>query len=79
MKRLIIRGIAWILVVLGLLGVTFGVLAIVDPVGSKAADDADPFGTPPTRRESLRITLVYVLVGASGYVLLRRTAAKKAA
>jgi hypothetical protein len=79
MKRLIIRGIAWILVVLGILGAIVGVLAIVDPVGSKMADDAAPFGVPPSRKELLAITLVYVLVGFTGLAILRRTRAKNAA
>lgn len=41
----------------GLVIVAFGVIAIVDPVGTKSADESDPFGTPPSRWTSSVVTL----------------------
>ena len=60
--------LAW----LGLLGVPLTALAILDPVGAKAADDADPFGIPPTLTESVTLLLVYLAVGIVGFYLCYR-------
>jgi hypothetical protein len=52
------------------LGITvFAVLAIVDPVGSQMANDADPFGMPPTTVESLAYLAIGVALCVGGYFL----------
>jgi hypothetical protein len=42
---------------LGSLGIFFGIIGIIDPVGSNMSDDSDPFGTPYTLTQSLTILL----------------------
>lgn len=59
-----------LLILLGLLGVAFSILALIDPVGAQAADDANPLGAPPTFLQSSGILLAYLLVGAVGVYLL---------
>jgi hypothetical protein len=47
-------GCLWIgTAMLGVLVAGVSLLAVLDPVGTKSADDADPFGTPPSRSTSL--------------------------
>ena len=50
---------------LGTLVVTMGVIAILDPRGVQMANDADPFGTPPSAWFSAALIL-------GGLVLLLR-------
>ena len=66
MRRLlsIIAGVSLLLV--GLLGVSVSVVAIVDPVGTKMADDSDPFGTPPTTVESLLMLVLFLALSSLG-------------
>jgi hypothetical protein len=54
----------------GVLGVGLGILDILDPVGTKMADDSDPFGTPHTLTESLTFTAVFATVLLSGVLLM---------
>src|SRR5262245_36222501 len=68
----------WLRVVLGsamiLLGwiiAVIGIVAIVDPIGTKMADDGDPFGTPPSRLTSATITSLSILVVVGGVLLVR--------
>lgn len=49
--------IAAFLILVGVTLVLLAVIALIDPVGSKLADDADPFG-PPVSRWSSAITLL---------------------
>lgn len=46
------------------------VLAIFDPVGTKAADDTDPFGTPPSRIGSAVELCISAAIGAAGIYLI---------
>jgi hypothetical protein len=57
----------------GLFGTAVCLLSIVDPVASKMADDGDPFGTPPSRLDSLLILLVYLGVSGVGAFLVWRS------
>jgi len=57
------------LTLFGSLGVVVGIIAIIDPIGSKMADDSDPFGIPLTIYESLIVTVVYVLIFILGLCL----------
>ena len=49
--------LAAVFMVIGLLIVLVSVIALLDPVGTKHADDADPFGPPPSRFQSTLILL----------------------
>jgi hypothetical protein len=60
-------GLGAVLILLGLVGVVFGIVDLIDPVGSKAADDGDPTGTPNTVVESLLMTGAYAGVVAAGW------------
>ena len=66
MKRLlsIMTGVG--LSLLGLVGVLVSILAIIDPVGTKMADDGDPFGTLPTTVESSVLLMAYLLITSFG-------------
>jgi hypothetical protein len=55
----------------GLLSALIYVIALLDPVGTKLADDGDPFGTPPPASESITGLLVCVALAAVGLWLLR--------
>ncbi|HXG84342.1 MAG TPA: hypothetical protein VNI84_09965 [Pyrinomonadaceae bacterium] len=58
------------LTLFGSLGIVVGIIAIIDPIGSKMADDSDPLGIPPTFSESLILILVYVLIFILGISLI---------
>ncbi|MFN2509736.1 MAG: hypothetical protein ABR589_13335, partial [Chthoniobacterales bacterium] len=46
------------------------VIAIFDPVGTKMADDNDPFGVPPSLSQSVTTLVVCVAVGVLGALLI---------
>ena len=52
-----------------LIAVMSGVLDLIDPVGSKVADDADPTGAPNATAQTIYVTAAYGLLAAVGYVL----------
>ena len=58
--------------VLGISGVLCGILAIIDPVGTKMADDADPFGEPLGFSVTLAELLSYAVLVAAGGFLMRK-------
>ena len=60
----------------GILGSGAGIFALIDPRGSKMADDGDPFGPAPGVLESSLILCVYLLVTAVGIYLLWRSLRK---
>lgn len=43
-----------------------GLAAVIDPVGTKMADDGDPFGKPPSRLSSALICLAGIGVFMGG-------------
>ena len=55
--------------------ITCGVLlvAIVDPAGTKMADDGDPLGPPPSRLGSASGLLVSAVIGAAGVHLIYKS------
>lgn len=59
-----------ILLLFGFSGIFFGILSIIDPVGTKMSDDADPFGIPPTFDESLTFTVIFILIFMLGTLLV---------
>ncbi|HVE55860.1 MAG TPA: hypothetical protein VNB22_03465 [Pyrinomonadaceae bacterium] len=68
--RFLSNTIGFIFVLLGSFGILFGIIDMIDPVGSKMADDGDPFGVPHNFAESFSLTLVYVLVFCLGIGLI---------
>ncbi len=64
------KGAGFMIALFGLLGTGVGILAILDPAGSKMSDDSDPFGTPPSLLESVARTLFYLLITGFGIWLL---------
>ena len=68
--------IGGILLVAGVVGSGSGVFALIDPRGSKMADDGDPFGPAPGVVESSLILGVYLVVTAVGVYLLWRSLRK---
>lgn len=63
-------GLACIFLLLGFLGVGFGIIGMIDPVGTKMSDDADPLGTPPSFTDSLFVTMAYATVFLLGLCLI---------
>lgn len=65
------RVVGVVLIVLALIVGCVELLALVDPVGTKMADDADPFGPPPSAAGSAIGLLASVVIGALGVWLAR--------
>lgn len=63
-------GAGLIVMLFGGLGILLGIIAIIDPVGTKMSDDADPFGVPPTFIESLNLTVIFILIFLGGVGLV---------
>ena len=69
----VLKGISGaVFLTFGLLGCAVSLFGIIDPSGSKLADDGDPFGTPPSIVSSLAVLIVYVAITAFGAYLLSR-------
>lgn len=62
-------GLGLTLAIFGLIGVVVGIGAMVDPVGTKMADSADPFGAPHSFLESLALTAIYAILVVVGWWL----------
>jgi hypothetical protein len=60
------------LLLFGLLGCAVSLLAIVNPVATKMADDGDPLGTPPGIMSSLALLVVFVAISILGAYLVPR-------
>ena len=58
------------LIGLSLLGSGVAVIAILDPVGTKMADDNDPFGIPPSLSQSFGMLAVSIAIGVLGALLI---------
>ena len=70
--------LAAMLIAVGVLLFAVSILAIFDPVGAKAADDADPFGEPPSRLSSIGMALgSAALVAAGIWVIVRAVKASR--
>jgi hypothetical protein len=65
-----------ILLLVGFLGSAASLFEIFDPAGSKMADDADPFGTPPSLLSSLVILFISLCICGAGAFLTWRSARK---
>ena len=73
----IVAGISGLFLLLfGCVGTVISILAIFDPVGTKMADDGDPFGTPPSLLNSLLILFVYLCLCGAGAFLIWRSVRK---
>ena len=65
--------LAAVMITIGSVVALVGVIAVVDPIGTKAADDSDPFGTPPSRWESAAITGAGLVLLGGGAFLVAKT------
>src|SRR5512132_3319186 len=66
-------GCLWVITaVLGVVVAGLSLLAILDPEGTKAADDSDPFGTPPSRTSSAALLGLGVLMVVWPLAFVRR-------
>ena len=65
-----------ILLLIGFLGTAGSVFEIFVPSGSKMADDADPFGTPPSSLSSLVILFICLCICGAGAFLMWRSGRK---
>ena len=68
--------VAAILVATGLVVAVVSVVAIFDPVGTQYANDADPFGSPPSIIRAIVLLLAGCAVALGGVRILRRTKAQ---
>ncbi len=76
----IVAAVAGLFLLLGgIVGTAVSLLAVLDPVGTKMSDDADPFGTPPSFFSSLSILLVYLGVSGVGAFVVWRSVRKPSA
>jgi len=75
--RIIIGVFAFILLFVGLIGTPIALLFIFDPVGTKMADDNDPFGPPPSLFGSVLTLLFFLIVSAVGGFLAWRSVRRR--
>jgi len=61
----------------GSIGVLISILTILDPAGTKMADDGDPFGAPPSFWELGTALIVWLVVMILGLFLVFRLRGKK--
>lgn len=59
------RMLAAVLITIPLLVLPIFVIALLDPVGTKLADDSDPFGTPPSR-----VATSFQIIAALGCIVI---------
>lgn len=71
MRGFRILGVA--LAMLGSCSALIAVVALLDPVGTKLADDGAPFGVPASPAASWLLLAASVLVAAIGHRLFRRS------
>ncbi|MEI8175422.1 MAG: hypothetical protein WCG78_00975 [Candidatus Omnitrophota bacterium] len=60
------------LILAGTIGVACGIVEAMDPAGSKAADDSDPLGLPPSRSHTIAFTSCFAALAAAGIWLIRK-------
>jgi hypothetical protein len=75
--KMIGAGLGLILLVGGVLGVAVSLIAILDPAGAQMADDANPFGPPPSLLSSISILIFYLIVSAVAFFLTWRSFRKR--
>jgi hypothetical protein len=57
---------ASLLLLIGLWGAPVSLFALADPVGTKMADDLNPYGPPPSRAGSAVTLLICLSLGLTG-------------
>jgi hypothetical protein len=62
---------------LGLLGCVVSLCAVADPLGTKIADDSDPFGRPASVVGSWVLLIAFSAVASTGAYLLSRLRSSK--
>jgi hypothetical protein len=65
------------LILFSFLAGALSVVAIIDPAGTKMADDNDPFGPPPTRLSSAGMLSIFIVTGAAGAYLVGRPPSRR--
>lgn len=65
--------LAAVMVAIGFVVALVGVIAVVDPAGTKAADDSDPFGTPPSRWVSAAFTVAGLALVGGGVLFAAKS------
>jgi hypothetical protein len=71
--------LAAVLIGIGSVVVLVGVIGVLDPVGTKAADDSDPFGAPGPRWHGAVITGFGVVLMSGGVFLVVKIANRRGA
>lgn len=72
--RLTLKLIGFLLTASGLGGAVFTVLGLMDSQQAQMADDANPFGTPPTTAQLLaHLAICLAVLGAGLWLLLVRS------
>ncbi|MBI5554256.1 MAG: hypothetical protein HY920_00170 [Elusimicrobia bacterium] len=61
----------------GIAGIFFGLIGIINTIGSKMADDGGPFSAPISTGGSIVITVGYILVLIFGLWLVKAVFRKK--
>ena len=62
---------AALLFIVGILVVGVAIFALIDPVGTKMADDNDPFGTPVPRLGSALVLIAGMSLVLAGGLIVR--------
>jgi hypothetical protein len=68
--RIVLALFSAILIVIGLLVALVGLIGVFDPVGTKHADDNDPFGPPPPRWHGVVMSIVGLGVVSGGIAIV---------
>ncbi|MEJ2790969.1 MULTISPECIES: hypothetical protein [unclassified Pseudoxanthomonas] len=70
--RLVGKAIGYLISVLGIGIVIFGLMVVADPQGAQLANDFDPFGVPPSTAQLLVHIAVGLALSALGIWLVAR-------
>lgn len=64
-------------IIIGLIGAMVGLMSIVDPIGTKMADDSLPFASPSHASKNILITAIFIVIFVFGLYLLFCQSGKK--
>jgi hypothetical protein len=66
------RTLGWFLIAVGIISILVGVVALLDPVGTKMSDDGDPFGRPGPWYESAILVVLGLAICVAGTYAKRK-------
>lgn len=66
------RYLGWLLIVVGTVAMVVGVAELFDPVGTKMADDGDPFGQSEPWYESAVLVVLGLAMSVAGTYAKRK-------